>query len=92
MATPFTASTGSASITATEESLVNASTTGENGCYVFERIVEEARRASIPCSGILLVDPEQMHWRDKLAGQPHISVLMQPVKYKQLVGAIKDLL
>ena len=72
--------------------IVNASTTGNNGCYVFEKVLDEAKRQQIACSGILLVDPEQMEWRDKYAGSTGVSVLLQPVKYKQLLGAIKDLL
>jgi serine/threonine protein kinase len=71
--------------------IVNASTTGENGCYVFQRILEEAQRQQISCCGILLVDPEQAEWRDRLVGQSGISVLVQPVKYRQLLGAIRDL-
>jgi len=72
--------------------IVNASTTGSNGCYVFERILEDARRQQVACSGILLVDPEQSEWRDKMTGRPGISVLVQPVMYKQLLGAIRELL
>lgn len=71
--------------------IVNASTTGENGCYVFQRILDEAKRQHATCNGILLVDPEQADWRDRMAGAEGISVLVQPVKYKQLLGAIKDL-
>ncbi len=71
--------------------IVNASTTGENGCYVFQRILDEAKRQQIPCNGILLVDAEQAEWRDRMAGAAGISVLVHPIKYKQLLGAIKDL-
>jgi serine/threonine protein kinase len=72
--------------------IVNASTTGENGCYVFQRILDEALKQQITWRGILLVDPEQADWRDRLAGQSAVSVLVQPVKYRQLLGAIRDLL
>jgi eukaryotic-like serine/threonine-protein kinase len=72
--------------------IVNASTTGENGCYVFQQIFDEAKRQNRQYGGILLVDPEQADWRDRMAGEPRISVLVQPIKYKQLLGAIRDLL
>ncbi len=70
--------------------IVNASTTGEDGCYVFQRILEEAQRQQISCGGILLVDPEQADWRDRLAEQAGVSVLVQPVKYLQLLNAIRE--
>ncbi len=71
--------------------IINASTTGENGCYVFQRILDEAKRQQSRCNGILLVDPAHADWRDRMAGAEGISVLVQPVKYKQLLGVIKDL-
>jgi eukaryotic-like serine/threonine-protein kinase len=72
--------------------IVNASSTGEEGCYVFQRIVDEAGRQHIPCSGILLVDPAQAGWRERLADHAGTAVLVQPVKYRQLLGAIQKLL
>jgi serine/threonine protein kinase len=72
--------------------IVNASTTGEEGCYVFQRIVDEAGRQHIPCRGILLVDPAQADWRERLTQQAGTAVLVQPVKYRQLLGAIQKLL
>jgi serine/threonine protein kinase len=71
--------------------IVNASTTGESGCYVFQRILDEAKRQQTPCNGILLVDPEQADWQEKMAESPGTSVLVQPVNYKQLLDAIKEL-
>jgi CheY-like chemotaxis protein len=72
--------------------IVNASTTGDDGCYVFQRILQEAQRQQIPCRGILLVDPAQAEWRERLASQPGCAVLVQPVKYRQLLTAIQELL
>jgi serine/threonine protein kinase len=71
--------------------VINASTAGENGCYLFQRVMDEAERQRRLLRGILLVEPEHASWRDHYAGQPGVSVLMQPVKYKQLLGAIRDL-
>jgi serine/threonine protein kinase len=72
--------------------IVNASTTGDDGCYVFQRILQEAQRQQIPCRGVLLVDPAQSEWRERLAAQAGTAVLVQPVKYKQLLTAIQELL
>ena len=72
--------------------IINASTTGEEGCYVFQRIMDEAERQQIACRGILLVDPAQAAWRERLAAHGGTAVLVQPVKYRQLLGASPMLL
>jgi eukaryotic-like serine/threonine-protein kinase len=71
--------------------IVNASTIGEKACYMFARILAEAKSRKTALSGILLVDPEQGEWRERLADQPAVSVLVQPVKFKHLVSAIRAL-
>ena len=72
--------------------IVNATTTGEDGCYVFQHVLEEAQRQQIRCGGILLVDAAQADWRDRMADLPTAAVLVQPVNYRQLLAAIRDLL
>ncbi len=72
--------------------IVNAATSGEEGCYVFSRIIEEAERQQIPCGGILLASPEQSAWRERLLDKHGVSVLVHPVKFRQLVHAIRDLI
>jgi serine/threonine protein kinase len=70
--------------------IVDASTTDENGYYVFERIMEDAHRQNLPCKGILMLNPEQTEWRDRMAEYKHVAVLIQPIKYKQLRKTIKE--
>jgi eukaryotic-like serine/threonine-protein kinase len=72
--------------------IVNAATTGENGYYVFQRIMEDARRQNVPCCGILMLGDDHERWQKKLDGQAGILLLTPPVKYKQLVHAIEELL
>jgi eukaryotic-like serine/threonine-protein kinase len=72
--------------------IVDASTTGDNGYYVFERIMDDAQRQSIACAGILMIKDDQMEWQKKVAEFPNTVTLVQPIKYKQLVGAIQTLL
>jgi serine/threonine protein kinase len=72
--------------------IVNASTTGENGLHSFERIIEDAHRQNIPSCGILMLDAEQREWEAKLANKPGVAVLVQPIKYKQLLRTIQSLL
>jgi serine/threonine protein kinase len=71
--------------------IVDANTTGENGFYVFERIMEDVRKQDLPCSGILMLAEEQAELRDKVKGEGgNFAVLVHPVKYKQLLATIKQ--
>jgi serine/threonine protein kinase len=72
--------------------IVNASTIGEPGSYAFETIMEEARSQELGCRGILLLSEEQADWQERLAGFPGVATLIQPVKYRQLLQTIKELL
>lgn len=72
--------------------IVNMQTTGEEGFYVFEKIMEQARRSSIPCSGILMLGDDQAEWKKKLDGTPGVQILQHPVTFKQLSAAIQALL
>ena len=72
--------------------IVNAGTTGEDGFYVFDCIMDEAKRKEIACGGILMLNEEHAEWRVKLAEYPRVTTLIQPIKFKQLVAAIQSLL
>ena len=72
--------------------IVDASTTGENGYYVFERIMDDAVRQNVQCRGILMLSTEQVEWKARLAEYEGIATLIQPIKYKQLLQTIRALL
>jgi serine/threonine protein kinase len=72
--------------------IVDANTTGDNGYYVFQRILDDARRQEIPCGGILMLGENAETWKTEFEGKPGIILLTPPVKYKQLVHAIEDLM
>jgi tRNA A-37 threonylcarbamoyl transferase component Bud32 len=73
--------------------IVDASTTGENGYFVFERIMDDAKRQNLGCRGILMLGPDQVDWKDRLAEyEDRIATLVQPIKYKQLLQTIRELL
>ena len=72
--------------------IVDASTTGENGYYVFERIMDDALRQDIRCCGILMLGGDQIEWKDRLQGYAGVATLVQPIKYKQLLRTIRTLL
>jgi len=69
--------------------IVDAATTGENGFYVFDSIMEDAQRQNIPIRGILLLNPDQRAWQKRVAEFEGASSLVQPVKYRQLLQEIR---
>jgi serine/threonine protein kinase len=70
--------------------IVDAATTGENGYYVFEKIMDDAQRQNVACKGILMLNNDQSAWKERIAEFPAATTLMQPVKYKQLLQAIRS--
>lgn len=70
--------------------VVNAGTTGENGLLIFERIMGEAEKLDLPCTGILLLSEELKSWRSRVKSRNGSTVLVQPVKFKQLLQAIQN--
>lgn len=72
--------------------VVDAATTEENGFYVFERIMEDSHRQNLACRGILMLNPEQTEWKERMEEYDRVEVLTQPIKYKQLLMSIKKLL
>jgi eukaryotic-like serine/threonine-protein kinase len=72
--------------------IVDADTTGENGYYVFERIMEDVKRQNAACCGILMLNADQTAWRERMKEYPGVATLTQPIKYKQLLQTIRTLL
>jgi CheY-like chemotaxis protein len=70
--------------------IVDAATTGENGYYVFERIMDDIKNHNLKCGGILLLHEEHTNWQKRMADYPSAVSLIQPVKYKQLLQAIRS--
>ena len=70
--------------------IVDAGTTGEDGLLVFERIMADAERYSTPCAGIVMLNEDQADWKRRVADRPAAAVLVQPIKFKQLVAAIQQ--
>jgi serine/threonine protein kinase len=70
--------------------IVDAATTGENGYYVFERIMDDVKNQELKCGGIILLHHDHTDWQKRMAEYPGVMVLIQPVKYKQLLQAIRS--
>lgn len=69
--------------------IVDAAKTGENGYYVFERVMDDVRTLGVKCGGIILLQEDQGSWQKRMAEYDNVAVLIHPVKYKQLLQAIR---
>lgn len=72
--------------------IVDAGTTGESGLLVFERILKEADKDNRSCSGILMLADDQLDWKDRINKRDNQAVLVQPIKFKQLLQTVQELL
>jgi serine/threonine protein kinase len=71
--------------------VVDGRTTGEEGIFTFDRIMDDAFRAQVFCAGVLLLGDDQAGWADKVVQRPTTAVLQQP-SFKQLLHKIEQLL
>ncbi len=72
--------------------IVDGGTTGADGVMVFDKIRADAARMGVPFAGVLLLAREQEDWQNRLDAHPKTAVLMHPVKLKQLIKSVQDLL
>jgi serine/threonine protein kinase len=72
--------------------VVDAATTGDDGLLAFETVMRDAQRQHRNVVGILLVSTEQSKQTASLASFPNVAILVQPVKFKELLGKIRQLL
>jgi serine/threonine protein kinase len=72
--------------------IVDAGTTGEGGIGIYEKILSEAERRSLPCGGILMLNQDQHEWQRRIQPHPKSTVLVQPVRLKQLMKTIQELM
>jgi CheY-like chemotaxis protein len=70
--------------------VVDAGTTGEPGILVFEKIRSDAARTGLHCAGVLMLPQDQLEWQRRLEPRPDTSVLVHPVKLKQLLKSVQE--
>jgi CheY-like chemotaxis protein len=71
--------------------IVDAGTTGEDGLFLFERIMAEAQRLGMDCGGILVLSEDQKDWVQRIPARAGVSVLVRPVTLKQLHRKLQEL-
>ena len=55
---------------------------------VFSRVMEDAARTNQYCAGVLILTPELSSWQERIAARPSQTILVHPVKLKQLLQAL----
>ncbi len=71
--------------------VVDAGTTGEEGLLIFGRIMADAARQKLTLGGILLLNADQSEWAKKVEPRSKQTILVQPIKFKQLLNAIRSM-
>ena len=72
--------------------IVDAGTTGDNGLFVYDKIMNDADRRGVALGGILLLDEGQAEVAERYQGKPRQAALVQPVKLRALLHAIDQVL
>ena len=74
-----------------EALIVDVGTVGDDGLYVFEQVLNEARDKQYTCAGILILSEEQADMASRVARRPNSAVLVRPVTLKQLHRKLQEL-
>jgi serine/threonine protein kinase len=72
--------------------IIDAGTTGEDGLWLFDRVMREAKRQRAFCAGVLILSESQRDWVDKVEARGAVSILVRPVTLKQLHHEVNELL
>lgn len=72
--------------------VLDAGTTGDEGRFVFENIMNEAERQSRSCAGILILSEEQAGWAKQIPARSSVAVLVRPLTLKQVRQKLQHLL
>ena len=70
---------------------MDVGTVGDDGLYVFEKILNEARDKQYTCAGILILSEEQAYLAGSVTVRPNSAVLVRPVTLKQLHRKLQEL-
>jgi serine/threonine protein kinase len=71
--------------------ILDVGTVGEEGLFVFEKVMEEAQRHNRLCAGIAILSEHQKDWLKRFKKLPTTEVLVRPVTLKQLQKTLEKL-
>jgi serine/threonine protein kinase len=72
--------------------IVDAATVGEDSIRIFERLLDDSERNQQFCVGVVMLSQEQANWQTKIKERPNQVVMLHPVKLKQLLRTVQELL
>ncbi len=72
--------------------IVDAATTGDDGILAFEKVMRDSQRQNCGMGGILILSAEQNSRAAAFAEIGNVEILVQPVKFKELLAKIRDVL
>jgi serine/threonine protein kinase len=72
--------------------IVDVESVGEEGLFVFDRVMNEAQVKGLHCAGIAILGEEQADWAERLPQRSNAAVLVKPVGFKTLRNQLRTLL
>jgi CheY-like chemotaxis protein len=72
--------------------VIDAGTAGEDGVFVFERIMNDADKIGAKLGGILILNEDQADWQLRVKPHTTSAVLIRPVTLKQLNRKLRELM
>jgi serine/threonine protein kinase len=72
--------------------VLDAGTTGEEGRYTFEQLLDSADRQSIVFAGILILSENQAEWAEDILDRPNMVVLVRPLSLKRVCETLQTLM
>lgn len=72
--------------------VVHAAAEDDDGIAAFDTVMREAHGQSCRTAGVLILPADQAGSDSRYAKYPNVRVMYQPVKYKELLGCIRELL
>lgn len=70
--------------------VVNCASVGDAGLPALEKVLGDAQRQNLAVGAVALIAPEQQPLVAKLTEFPHVARLVHPVKFSDLVDAIRQ--
>lgn len=68
--------------------IVDGATTGDEGVECLDKVLADSERHNAGCAGIAMLTEEQASWANRLSKHQRASVLMHPIKFKQLLAQV----
>jgi serine/threonine protein kinase len=72
--------------------IIDAGSVGEEGSDMFCRIVKESQTMGMNCAAVMILNPEQAYWAERVPESDRAVALVRPVTLKQLRSRIGELM